>query len=105
GRVAQISYTLYQGSVASSGLSGSTHVAPPAGEPIRGNLTATGHWLNTNNSFITTTAAFFDTGKLSVGTDYLGHPTGYTYSSTFQGAYVTQTNLPDTGTVHHIVSG
>src|SRR5262249_35092331 len=106
-QVAQTTYTYDQGSVASSGIGVPTHVAPPAGEPIRGNLTTTSRWLNTNNSFISSTATYFDTGMLASGTDPLGHVTSHTYSSTFLGAYVTQTNMPDTGSpaVHHVIGG
>ena len=51
-------------------------------------------------------------GMKASSTDPLNHTTSYTYSSTFAGAYMTQTNLPDTQMpdtgapiVHHVISG
>ncbi|HEY6251340.1 MAG TPA: RHS repeat-associated core domain-containing protein [Candidatus Angelobacter sp.] len=48
----------------------------------------------------------------ATSTDPLNHTTSFTYSSSFAGAYMTQTNLPDTQMpdsgapiVHHVVSG
>jgi RHS repeat-associated protein len=87
-------------------------VAPPAGGNVRGNSTTVSHWLNTNNVLISSTAAYFDTGVKASSTDPLSHVTSYTYASTFQGAYLTQTNLPNTQmpdsgapVVPHVVSG
>jgi len=50
----------------------------------------------------------YDTGMPYQSTDPDGNPpTTYSYSSTYAGAYITQTQMPDTGSppVHHIVSG
>jgi RHS repeat-associated protein len=108
--VAQATFSYDQASVVSSGIGSPTHVGPPAGEPIRGNLNTTSSLLNTTNSFLSSTATYFDTGMAASSTppanaDGLNRTRTYTYSSTFLGAFVTQTNMPDTGNppVHHIV--
>src|SRR5205085_1903019 len=110
-RVAQTTYGYDQTAVTASGVT-TQLVAPPAGGNIRGNPTTISHWLNTNNSFISATATYLDTGMKASSTDPLSHTTSYTYSSTFAGAYMTQTNLPDTQMpdtgapiVHHVISG
>ncbi len=113
-QVAQTTYSYDQygqGQPATSGITTGL-ASPPAGGTVRGNTTTVSHWLNTTNSLITSTAMYFDTGMKASGTDPLGHATSYTYSSAFAGAYVTQTNMPDTQmpdsgapVVHHIVSG
>ena len=110
--IGQSKYAYDEGSLTSSGIGTPTHVAPPAGEPIRGNLTTSSHWLDTASAFISSTSTYFDTGTKATGVDPLNHTTSYTYSGTFLGAYVTQTNMPDTQmpdsgapVVHHIISG
>jgi RHS repeat-associated protein len=98
--------------LAPSGIGVPTHVAPPAGEPYRGNLTTSSHWLDTASAFVSSTSTYFDTGMKATAVDPLNHSTSYTYSGTFLGAYLTQTNMPDTQMpdtgapiVHHIISG
>jgi RHS repeat-associated protein len=110
--IGQSRYTYDEGTLAASGIGTPTHVAPPAGEPIRGNLTTSSHWLDTAGAFVSSTSTYFDTGMKATITDPLGHTTNYTYSGTFQGAYLTQTNMPDTQmpdsgaqVVHHVISG
>lgn len=78
---------------------------------MRGNLTTVSRWLDTANGFVSAHAAYFDTGMKQTSTDPLGHVTSYTYSSTFLGSYLTQSNLPDTQmpdpgapVVHHAIS-
>jgi RHS repeat-associated protein len=101
---AQTTYAYDQSTPLSSSIT--THlVSPPAGGNIRGNPTTAGQWLNTSNSMLSGTATYFDTGMKATGTDPLGHTTTYSYSSSFVGAYVTQTCSPQTGTVTHCVSG
>jgi RHS repeat-associated protein len=111
-QVAQTTYTYDEGTPGTSGIGLPTHVGPPAGEPYRGNLTTTSKWLNTTNSFISSTATYLDTGMKATSRDPLLNQTSYTYSPTFLGAYLTQTNLPDTQmpdsgapVVHHVISG
>jgi RHS repeat-associated protein len=111
-QVAQKVFGYDQSAVVSSGIGSPTHTTPPAGEPFRGNLTTIAHWRDTTNSFVSSTATYFDTGMKATSADPLGHATTYSYSSTFLGAYLTQTNkpdtqMPDTGApvVHHIVTG
>lgn len=110
-QVAKASYGYDESTVAASGITTGL-VSPPAGGNVRGNATTVSHWLNTTNSFISGTATYFDTGMKATTTDPLNHTISYTYSPTFAGAYMTQTNLPDTQMpdtgapiVHHIVSG
>jgi RHS repeat-associated protein len=110
-QVAQSTNAFDQVAVTSSGITVQL-VAPPAGGNIRGNQNTTSHWLDTTNSMVSNTSTYFDTGMKASSTDPLGHVTSYTYGSAFQGAYVTQTNLPDTRmpdagapVVHHVVSG
>jgi RHS repeat-associated protein len=83
--------------------------------PVRGNGTSTSRWLISNcaeQSAITSHTIPYDTGLPYQSYDPLGHFTQYTYSSTFIGGYLTQTNLPDTQmpdsgapVVHHVISG
>jgi len=110
--VAQTRYGYDESGLASSGIGIPTHVAPPAGEPYRGNLTTTSRWLDTAGAFISGTATFSDTGMKASSTDPLNHTTTYTYATDFLGAYLTQTNLPSTQmpdpaapVVAHVISG
>jgi RHS repeat-associated protein len=110
--IGQSKYAYDERSLTPAGIGTPTHVAPPAGEPIRGNLTTSSHWLDTASAFISSTSTYFDTGTKATGVDPLNHTTSYTYSGTFLGAYLTQTDMPDTQmpdsgapVVHHIISG
>jgi RHS repeat-associated protein len=88
-------------------------VAAPA--PVRGNHTSSSKFLVSacaEQSSITSHTIPYDTGLPYQSFDPLNHFTQYTYSPTFAGAYLTQTNLPDTQmpdtgapVVHHIISG
>jgi RHS repeat-associated protein len=91
----------------SSGIT-TQHGAAPW--PVRGNPTSSSKWLVSacaEQSAVTSHSVPYDTGLPYQAFDPLGHFTQYTYSSAFAGAYVTQTNLPDTGApvVHHVISG
>jgi YD repeat-containing protein len=82
------------------------HAGPPAS--VRGNRTSTSNWLISScaeQSSVTSHVIPFDTGETYQSYDPLGNTTTYTYSSGFYGAYPTQTNLPNTGSVHHVISG
>jgi RHS repeat-associated protein len=89
------------------------HVAAPGA--VRGNQTSTSKWLIsacTEQSAITSHVIPYDTGLPYQTFDPFRHFTQFTYSSTFAGAFLTQTNLPDTQMpetsapiVHHIISG
>ena len=110
--IGQSKYAYDEGPLTPAGIGTPTHVAPPAGEPIRGNLTTSSHWLDTASAFISSTSTYFDTGTKATVVDPLNHTTSYTYSGTFLGAYLTQTNMPDTQMpdsgaqiVHHVISG
>jgi len=89
-QIAQSTFAYDQVAVASSGVTQSL-VAPPAGGNIRGNLTTSSHWLNTTNTFINSSAIYYDTGERASSTDPLNHTTTYGYSNTYAGAYVTGT--------------
>ena len=70
----------------SSGIT-TQHEAAPG--PVRGNLSTVQHWLNTTNSFITSTTTMFDTGTAPNDTDPLSHPVNRAYSTSFAGALPT----------------
>jgi hypothetical protein len=89
-QIAQSTFAYDQVAVASSGVTQSL-VAPPAGGNVRGNLTTSSHWLNTSNTFLNSSAIYYDTGERASSTDPLNHTTNYTYSNTYAGAYVTGT--------------
>lgn len=72
---------------------------------IRGNQTSVRKWLNTTGGTLVATTTYYDTGMPYQVTDPGGHTTTYSYSPSFAGAYVTQTQMPDTGSVHHVISG
>lgn len=116
-QVEQITYGYDEVAVTPSNLNTSTLVSPPAGGNIRGNRTTTSHWLDRSNSSLSSTATYFDSGMVASSTppqnsDGLNRTTNYSYSSNFVGAYLTQTNMPDTQmpdsgapVVHHVISG
>jgi RHS repeat-associated protein len=90
-----------------SGIS-TQHVAAPGA--VRGNRTSASKWLISGcaeQSAITSHTIPYDTGVPYQTFDPLGRFTQFTYSSAFAGAYLTQTNMPDTGSpvVHHVISG
>src|SRR6266700_1880978 len=104
-RVAETDYTYDEAAyLASSGIT-TQHVSPPGA--VRGNLTTVSHWLNTNNSFISSHTNWYDTGEPYQQVDALGHTTTHSYDSAYAGAYSTQTCSPATssGAVTHCVSG
>jgi len=98
----------YDGStLASSGITTQRDSSPPSGT-YRGNQTAVNRWLNTSSSSLTTTSVWFDTGMPNTVTDPNLNTTTYSYSGTFAGAYVTETQLPTTtdngGTQHQHIT-
>jgi hypothetical protein len=50
-QLAQMTYAYDQSGLLSSGIGTPTHVGPPAGEPIRGNLTTTSRWTAATRFF------------------------------------------------------
>ncbi|HKD79237.1 MAG TPA: hypothetical protein VKH81_06050, partial [Candidatus Angelobacter sp.] len=107
GAGAQVSKTTYaydESSLASSGITTQHDPNPPTGI-YRGNQTTVSRWLNTTNSFVSSHAAYFDTGELQSSTDPQGHTTTHLYDSAYAGAYSTKTCSPSTGGVAHCVSG
>jgi RHS repeat-associated protein len=92
------------GFLTTSGIT-TQHTTPPSA--VRGNLTSMARQLSSTPctsgatwSPITSTNNVYDTGEIYQLTDPLGRNTTYTYDAL--GAYVTQTQLPTTGTVQHI---
>jgi RHS repeat-associated protein len=65
------------------------HDTAPVTGAARGNQTSISRWLNTNNSFLSSTKHYYDSGTVEHSTDALGHNTAYRYSTTYQGAYPT----------------
>jgi RHS repeat-associated protein len=82
-----------------SGIS-TQHVSAP--NSVRGNLSATTRQISGKpcqsatswTSSITAYENAYDTGEIYQSIDPLGNTTTYTYSSTFAGAYVTETQAP-----------
>src|SRR5579871_1142472 len=82
---------------------------------VRGNRTSSSGWLISGcveQSQITSHTIPYDTGLPYQSYDPLNHMTQYTYDPAFYGAYLTQTNMPDTQmpdpgaqVVHHVISG
>ncbi|MBI3662082.1 MAG: RHS repeat protein, partial [Acidobacteria bacterium] len=84
------------------------HNVPPSGGTYRGNPTTSCRWLNTTGLCVNSFAVFYDTGTVYKSFDPGNHMTTFTYLSSFYGAYVTQTQFPDTNSpnlAHHIISG
>jgi RHS repeat-associated protein len=103
-QVAQTTYSYDVGSLITSGIT-TQHDNTKANASARGNRTSICRWLNTNHTNICTSTSYYDTGMPYQVTDARGNVTTYAYSSTYLGAYVTQTTLPQTGSVQHITSG
>jgi RHS repeat-associated protein len=84
------SYNDYDGTTPQpSGVNTQRDPNPPPAAPYRGNLTATHHWLNTTNGFISDNMSYYDTGKVYQTIDPLGHTTTFSYDPAFAGAYPT----------------
>lgn len=79
----------------------------------RGNATSVSHWLNTNNSSLTTNYTYFDTGQIQSMTDPLQNITSFSYADSFlsgtgspqttnaqTNAYLTKVTYPNTGVAH-----
>ena len=52
---------------------------------VRGNLTQTSRWLNTNNSWLNTTNTYDDLGNVLTTSDPLGHQTTFDYTDSWSG--------------------
>src|SRR5258707_1079124 len=87
-RAAETDYTYDEAAYLTASGVTTQHGAPP--NAVRGNLTTVKHWLNSNNSWITTHTNWYDTGEPYQDIDALGNATTHSYSSTFVGAYPTQ---------------
>jgi RHS repeat-associated protein len=114
--VAKTSYgydETYNGITLQQSFINTQHVSAPG--TVRGNPTSSSKWLISacaEQSPVTSHTIPYDTGLAYQSYDPLAHFTQYTYSSAFAGAYLTQTNLPDTQmpdagapVVHHVISG
>src|SRR5581483_9756431 len=93
------------------------HGTPPAS--VRGNVTSIGRWVSTGSNNNPCLAAgqgtevysyvnVYDTGLPYQAIDPRGNTTTYQYSSSFYGAYVTETDYPSTSSPNpasHIIHG
>src|SRR5258708_34760451 len=87
-RVAETDYIYDESAYLTSANVTTQHVSPP--NAVRGNLTTVKHWLNTNNSWITSHTNWYDTGEPYKEIDALGNTTTHSYSSTFIATYPTK---------------
>src|SRR5258708_29549952 len=87
-RVAETDYIYDESAYLTSANVTTQHVSPP--NAVRGNLTTVKHWLNTNNSWITSHTNWYDTGEPYQEIDPLGNTTTHSYSSTFIATYPTK---------------
>jgi RHS repeat-associated protein len=91
--------------VQSSGVT-EQHTTPTG---VRGNLNQVQEWLDISGQPEVTMqqTSYYDTGMPYQSTDLLNHTTTYSYSPANYGAYVTQTQYPNTGNpaVTHSISG
>ncbi len=106
-QIAQTTYAYDESALISSGIATQHDSNPPTGT-ARGNQTSVRRWLNSStvsttncpvsvgNGYLVNTRAYNDTGTVAQSVDACGHTTTFSYSSTFAGAYLTQTRLPDT---------
>jgi YD repeat-containing protein len=102
--VSQTTYGYDETTLQGSGLTISQQLDTTVANPgVRGNRTSTRTWLNTTGNTINTAITYYDTGMPYQSVDAAGSTTTYSYSPTYNGAYLTQTQLPNTGTVNHIV--
>ncbi len=104
-RVAETDYTYDEsgaGYLTSANVT-TQHTSPPYS--VRGHATTVSHWLNSNNSWISSHTKWYDTGEEYQQIDPLGHTTTHSYDPAYAGAYSTQICTPQTGTFVHCVSG
>ena len=80
-------------------LPAGTHVAAP--NPVRGNLTSVGRWLNTTGSMVVSHTNWYDTGMMYQSIDPLNHASTETYDPFYAGAFPTKT----CDALNHCVSG
>ncbi|HEY6350973.1 MAG TPA: hypothetical protein VI636_16340, partial [Candidatus Angelobacter sp.] len=89
-RMAETDYTYDEPAyLTSSGIT-TQHGAAPNPSPVRGHLTTVSKWLNTSASPVVSHTDWYDTGEVYQAIDALGHTTTHSYSSSFAGAYPTQ---------------
>ena len=104
-RMAQTNYTFDGTTLQSSGVS-QNHTT---GASYPGNLTLVQKWLNTTGGLVTVSnIKFYDTGMPYQSFDLKNNATTFSYSPTYYGAYLTQTQSPNTGSgnsITHIISG
>ena len=87
--IAQSRYRYDETEPVASGVAVQHDSSPQAGL-YRGNQTSVGKWLNTTNSYLTTTSTYYDTGMVQQIVDPLMHTTTYGYGDPQNtGAYPT----------------
>jgi RHS repeat-associated protein len=102
-KVSQTTFGYDEGTLTGASIGAPTHVGISGS---RGNLTSTHRWLNTTGATLDTLNTFDDTGNALTTTDPGLHQTSFTYGAC-NGAFRTQTNLPDTNSptlAHHTSS-
>jgi YD repeat-containing protein len=104
-KIAQTNYTFDGTALQASGVT-QNHTT---GGSYRGNLTLVQKWLNTTGGMVTVNqTSYYDTGMPYQSFDLKGNATTYSYDPTDYGAYVTQTQHPNTGSgnsITHIIKG
>jgi RHS repeat-associated protein len=76
---------LNTGSCTSPGVPNHDYCNYPYTMVLRGNVTQSSQWLNTNNTWLNTTHTYDDLGNLRSTTDPGGHPTTYDYTDSWGG--------------------
>ena len=88
-RMAETDYTYDESAYLTPSGVTTQHGSAPAS--VRGNLTTVSKWLNTSTNPVVSHTNWYDTGEVYQAIDPLGNTTTHSYSSTFAGAYPTQT--------------
>jgi YD repeat-containing protein len=121
--VAQTTYGYDEYALNPSGVSTQRNATPSNGN-VRGNQTSIHHWLkgtasatsscpvSVSNGFVVSYALYNDSGTVYKSTDACGssagepnHTTTHTYSSSYAGAYPTQTCSPTVNNITQCVTG
>jgi RHS repeat-associated protein len=99
-KLAQTTYGYDEYGLQASGIS-STYLDTTV-PSTRGNQTSASQWVSNSASNLVSTTSYFDSGMPYQSSDPNGNVTTYAYGS--MGLYLTQTNMPKTGSVTHVVS-